>query len=275
MEKVLKNSKVLKSVIHEISEIAGYLWQRGWAERNAGNISVNITDLKSQEIPDPELYPFINLDVSRPELADNFFLVTCTGSRMRAVARKPMKNILIIKLNKEASGYWILTARGLGDPRLPTSELPTHLGIHQMIAARASDEKVVLHTHATELIALTHEKSFCTQAKINKILWSMHPETIMFIPKGVGFVPYSLPGTAEIATETIKTLRNHDVALWEKHGVFAIGKSISDSFDIIDILAKSARIYFMCRSVNIDPEGFTQEQLDELKKITSAYPNQS
>ena len=35
----------------------------------------------------------------------------------------------------------------------------------------------------------------------------MHPETIMFIPDGVGFVPFNLPGSAEIATETVKTLK--------------------------------------------------------------------
>ena len=35
----------------------------------------------------------------------------------------------------------------------------------------------------------------------------MHPETVMFVPKGVGFVPYMLPGSVEIATETLKPLK--------------------------------------------------------------------
>ena len=29
----------------KIAEVAGYLWTNGWAERNGGNITVNITDL--------------------------------------------------------------------------------------------------------------------------------------------------------------------------------------------------------------------------------------
>ena len=99
----------------------------------------------------------------------------------------------------------------------------------------------------------------------------MHPETIMFVPKGIGIVPYILPGSLEIAEETIKALQNHDVALWEKHGVFAIGKSVPDTFDVIDILAKSARIFFMCRSANIIPEGFTEQQLYELKKLSANF----
>lgn len=271
MNKYLKSSKVLKTLIREISEVAGYLWQRGWAERNAGNISVHITEMKEQKIEDLSLYQFFNLPMPYPKLAGTYFLVTGTGKRMRDLARKPMKNALIIKLNGDASGYWIITSKEFADSPLPTSELPTHLGIHHMIAERGSEEKVVLHTHATELIALTHDKKICNQNALNRLLWSMHPETIVFVPKGVGFVPYTLPGSVNIAAKTIKALQNHNVAIWEKHGVFAIGNNVSDTFDVIDILAKSAKIYFMCRSANIIPDGLTDDQLDELKKLAANF----
>jgi len=130
---------------------------------------------------------------------------------------------------------------------------------------------VVIHTHTTELVALTQAKEFCSQDTLNKLLWGMHPETIIFVPKGVGFVPYILPGSAEIAEKTMEALGDHDVVLWEKHGVFAIGKGVSDTFDVIDILAKSAHIFFMCRSVNIIPDGFTDQQLNELRKLTANF----
>ena len=42
--------KKLKSVIKEIAEISGYLWGKGWAARNAGNISVNVTEFIPNEI---------------------------------------------------------------------------------------------------------------------------------------------------------------------------------------------------------------------------------
>jgi len=271
MKDYLNQNKALKRVVSETSEIAGYLWQRGWAERNAGNISVNITDLVQQEIIEFESNPFFKLALTYPKLANQYFFVTGTGRRMRDLARKPMKNALIIKLNGEANGYWITSQKIDGTNFMPTSELPTHLGIHQMIAERGSSEKVVLHTHATELVALTHAKEFCKQDALNKLLWGMHPETIVFVPKGVGFVPYTLPGSVDIAMETIKALEEHDVALWEKHGVFAIGKSIADTFDVIDILAKSARIYFMCRSANIIPDSLTNLQLAELKKLADLF----
>ena len=45
MKRVLEGRPALKEEIDKIAEVAGYLWQNGWAERNGGNITVNITDL--------------------------------------------------------------------------------------------------------------------------------------------------------------------------------------------------------------------------------------
>jgi ribulose-5-phosphate 4-epimerase/fuculose-1-phosphate aldolase len=39
----IRNNKPLIEEIERIAEVAGYLWTKGWAERNGGNISVNIT----------------------------------------------------------------------------------------------------------------------------------------------------------------------------------------------------------------------------------------
>ncbi|MEI8047063.1 MAG: rhamnulose-1-phosphate aldolase [Bacteroidota bacterium] len=271
MKELLNRNKALKKISNEMAEVAGYLWQRGWAERNAGNISVNITEIMDLEISDFSIFPFFSLPTRYPNLSGYCFFVTGTGKRMRDLARKPVKNTLILKLNQEGNGYWILSQKLNDNNFLPTSELPTHLGIHQMIGLRGSAEKVVMHAHTTELITLTQSREFCNEQTINKLLWGMHPETIIFVPKGIGFVPYILPGTADIATETIKALQNHRVALWEKHGVFAIGESLGDTFDVIDILAKSARILFMCRSANIVPDGFSDKQLAELMELSANF----
>jgi len=262
----------LHEIINEVSEIAGYLWQRGWAERNAGNISVNITHLMDDEPEDLGEYPSYPMHSPYPALASGYFFVSGTGKRMRDLARDPMSNALIIHLNKEGSAYHILSkARATLTNFRPTSELPTHLGIHNMILNRGSSEKVVIHTHANELVALTQIKDFCNQEKLNQLLWSMHPETIVFVPGGVGFVPYVTPGTDQIAEETIKVLEKYNVALWEKHGVFAIGESVFDTFDVIDILGKSARIYFLVKSSGHEPQGLTDKQLAILKELANNF----
>jgi len=271
MNIVTKNSS-LETIISEISEVADYLWQRGWAERNAGNISVNVSHIiNNNEINFDDLSYFA-INNSYFELAGKSFLVTGKGKRMRDLARKPLNNIALIILNDTGTGYWVVSQdRDSATIINPTSELPTHLGIHQMIAVRGSHEKVILHTHANELIALTQIPKYCDEKELNKLLWSMHPETMLFVPKGVGFVKYTTPGTEEIAFDTIKILRNFQVALWEKHGVFAIGEDVLDTFDNIDILAKSAKIFFLTKSAGYEPEGLSDKELEKLKVVAANF----
>ena len=45
MKSFLEQYPSAKTEILKAAEVAGYLWQKGWAERNGGNITVNITEL--------------------------------------------------------------------------------------------------------------------------------------------------------------------------------------------------------------------------------------
>jgi ribulose-5-phosphate 4-epimerase/fuculose-1-phosphate aldolase len=50
MNSILENRPALRREVEKIAEVAGYLWTNGWAERNGGNITVNITDLVDDNI---------------------------------------------------------------------------------------------------------------------------------------------------------------------------------------------------------------------------------
>lgn len=41
---ILDNRPGLAHEVEQVAEVAGYLWQKGWAERNGGNITVNVTE---------------------------------------------------------------------------------------------------------------------------------------------------------------------------------------------------------------------------------------
>ena len=49
MKSILEGREQLKAVIDQIAEVTGYLWQKGWAERNGGNITVNVTEFMDDE----------------------------------------------------------------------------------------------------------------------------------------------------------------------------------------------------------------------------------
>ena len=255
----------VEAIILQVANVASYLWDRGWAERNAGNISVNIDHLVDKERCNTEGFPEHALPERYPQLAGKCFFVTGTGKRMRDLPKAPLENALIVQITATGSAYRILSNSPNTEPFLPTSELPTHLAIHQQITERGRKEKVIIHTHANEIVALTHNPKLKTKEAINKLIWGMHPETMVFISKGVGFVPYVMPGSVEIAKQTLLEFHDHDVVLWEKHGIFAIGEEVEDTFDSIDLVSKSAKIWFACKQAGFEPEGLTNEQLAELK----------
>jgi rhamnulose-1-phosphate aldolase len=251
----------LENTIAEIAGTARRLWEKGWAERNAGNISVNITGLISmQELERFDNSQIHSLPAGYSSLAGQILVVTSAGSRMRDLAKDPRNHLCLLKIDTSGANFKQWPEEGLA----PTSELPTHLAVHDMLVRKKSPAKALVHAHATELIALTQIREFCSTEALNHLLWGMHPETIMFVPKGLGFIPFELPGTSGIAEATTKTLEEYPVALWEKHGVLATGTTAADAFDMIDLLAKSARIYFMVKSAGFEPEGLTEEQLKQL-----------
>jgi rhamnulose-1-phosphate aldolase len=254
--------KNLERTFSEIADTARCLWEKGWAERNAGNISVNVTEFLSAEemsslfgMGSPESF-----QGTRYTLGDQVIVVTTAGSRMRDLAKDPRKHLCVLKIDNDGSGYRNLSA----DNGKPTSELPTHLSVHEMLVRTGSAARALVHTHCTELIALTQIRELCSTEKLNRLLWCMHPETILFVPEGLGFIPFEVPGTTGIAGGTVTVLEKHPVALWEKHGVLATGTTVADAFDTIDLLAKSARIYFMVKSAGYEPEGLTEDQLKKL-----------
>ena len=265
--KDLFQKKELKPVFLQVAGVAQYLWERGWAERNAGNFSINLTGFfHERELDRFSTYPFFPLSKEYPELSRTIFLVSGTGTRMRDMANNQAENLCFVYISDSGSAFHIIGENHDGDYVKPTSELITHLAIQQQLLQKKSTEKVVLHAHVTELIALTQLALFKSEEAVNSLLWGMHPETLLFVPDGVGFVPYTLAGTEQIAMATLSKLENHKAVLWEKHGCLAIGNTLHDAFDTLDILAKSAKIYLLCKSTGLDPEGLTPAQLQEIRQ---------
>ncbi len=265
MHEFIAGNSEIPAIREEITEVAGYLWQRGWAERNAGNLSYNITEAMNEMPPGFDFDEARPLGVACPHLAGQMILITGTGTRMRDVWKNMYANTCIIYLNDDGTAYRLLKKPELDHLVLPSSELPSHLAIHDMLRARGRSEKVVVHTHPDHLIALTHIREFCDEERINNMLWSMQPETLVFVMDGLGFVPYLRTGSHEIAQATIEALEDHRVILWEKHGCLAIGNDAHEAFDLIDIADKSAHIFFTCKNAGYEAEGISKKALDALR----------
>ena len=261
MKSILENRSALEREVNKVAEVAGYLWQKGWAERNGGNITINITEYVDDEIRNmPAISDVMPIGVTLPNLKGCYFYCKGTNMRMRDLARWPMDNGSIIRILDDCASYVIIA----DNPVKPTSELPSHLSVHNYLIGKGSTYKASVHTHPIELVALSHNKKFMEKDVATNLLWSMIPETKAFCPRGLGMIPYQLPSSVELAEATIQELAEYDVVFWEKHGVFAVENDVMAAFDQIDVLNKSAQIYIAAKNMGFEPDGMTQEQMKEM-----------
>ena len=236
MKSILVNRQALTYAVNQAAEVAGYLWQKGWAERNGGNITLNITEFVDDEIKSlPAISDVKQIGATLPYLKGCYFYCKGTNKRMRDLARWPMEHGSVIRILDDCASYVIIADH----PVMPTSELPAHLSVHNRLL----------------------EKDVATN-----LLWSMIPETKAFCPRGLGIIPYELPSSVQLAEATIEQLEDYDVAMWEKHGVFAVDVDIMSAFDQVDVLNKSALIYIAAKNMGFEPDGMSQEQMQEMTR---------
>lgn len=261
-------NKEITEEINKVSEIAGYLWERGWSERNAGNLSLNLTDL----VNDLGSFDKNNQTYSKFDLPDEsknmLIFITGRGERLRDLRNQPEKAAGIILIDENAKGFYQIWGGVQGKSFMPTMELTTHLQIHIENIKKKNSEIAVLHTHPTDLISITHHPKFSSDEELlNNALWSMLPEVRVFIPKGVSLVQFTLPGSKELADKTINGFKTRDIVIWSKHGAVACGKDMIEAFDFLDVANKGSLIYMNCLKAGFTPEGLSKDQLKDLEKL--------
>jgi rhamnulose-1-phosphate aldolase len=261
---ILTNRPALEATVMQVAEVAGYLWDKGWAERNGGNITVNITEHVDDAIRAlPPLSPAMAIGTVLPHIKGCYFYCKGNGKRMRDLARRPMDNGSVIRILDDGASYVIVADQ----PVRPTSELPSHLALHDYLIGSGSNYKACLHTHPIEMVAMSHNPNLLGKDVMGHLLWSMIPETLAFAPLGLGIVPYQLPGSVKLAEATLALIRDYDVVMWEKHGVCAVGPDIMEAFDQVDVFNKAATIYLRAKSMGFEPEGMTEEAMREVQDV--------
>ncbi len=240
----------------------GYL--RGWHERNGGNLSYRMLPEEFEAVKDDCSAPkeWIPIGAKVPTLANEHFLVKCTGSYMMNMERDPEHNMGIIVLDEKGENYAIVW--GMEGGMHPTSELPSHLMNLEVVGKRSGGKlRIVYHCHATNIIALTfvlplNDKDF------SHALWEMATECPIVFPAGVGVVPWMVPGGEEIAKATSKLMETYDVAIWAHHGIFVTGPDFDTTWGLIDTVEKSAEILVKVLSMGGKKQTITNENFKEL-----------
>jgi rhamnulose-1-phosphate aldolase len=245
------------------------LWRKGWAERNAGNLSVRLLPEEVGEAFRRD-DPWRPLETAVPDLGGDHLLFTDTGSYMRNVQLEPLRNTDVIEVDANGECFRIVW----GDvERGPTSEIAPHLHVHAARKRASSGaDRAVLHTHPPNLIALSYALALDT-ASLTRLLWQMHTECVVVFPTGCGYVEWRLPGSAELARATGRIMERRSMVLWQYHGIVAAGPDLDSALGLIDTAEKAADIYLKVAALGPVVRRLNHEQLTALARRFGVEPD--
>lgn len=256
------NSKFLEGFVRVTDDA----FKKGWHERNGGNYSYRIKCEEAESVMDSFSFDreFTPIGVDVPNLAGEYFLVTGSGKFMRNVILDPAANICVIQVDETGKNYRIVW--GLTEGGRPTSELPTHLMNHSIKKELTGGRhRVILHSHPTNLIALTFILPLTDEA-FTRELWEMATECPVVFPDGVGVVPWMVPGGRDIALATAELMKKYDVVVWAHHGIFCSGEDFDQTFGLMDTVEKSAEILVKVLSMGGKRQTITAQNFRDLAK---------
>lgn len=216
-------------------------WLQGWHERNGGNLSYRMKEEEIEEVQSflNENSDWVSIGTEVPELANEYFMVTGSGKYFRNIELSFEENVCILKLNEDGTKYKVVY--GLSNGGRPTSELPSHLMNLEVIKRRDQELRVVYHAHPANIVALTFVLPLKDDVFTREI-WEMETECPVVFPKGIGVVPWMVPGGKEIGVKTSEIMKEKDVAIWAHHGMFVCGHDFDETFGLMHTVEKSAEI---------------------------------
>ncbi len=217
------------------------MYAHGWDERNAGNLSLL---LREEELADyldlRAVQRTLPAGFAVPELAGRYFLVTGAGKCFRNVPVSPEENLGIVRVRADGGAAELLW--GLRGGGRVTSEFPAHMMSHRARLAADPENRVVLHCHPTNLLAMTFVHSL-DEREFTRTLWQMCTECVFVFPEGVAVLPWMVCGTNEIGAATAEKMREFQLVVWAMHGVYAAGRTLDECLGLIETVEKAAAVY--------------------------------
>ncbi len=246
--------------VRELVKVSSWLAQKGWSEAGSGNISIRFDQLPPG-LDDLAPGQPIRLPSAAPKLGGRYMLVTPTGGRAREMETELERGVGLFNIMQGGQDMVCVW----GNPAA-TSELAAHIAIQEKLVVIRPEDRVVLHTHPANLIALTHLPRLQDSRAISDALLRMQSEAHILFPDGLRYVSYSTPGSVELGTRSAEELEHSRVLLWHMHGAVATGESLSRALDYLEYIDKMAEIYWILRAAGVHPRGMRDEDIQNSLK---------
>lgn len=252
--------------VQEMIKVTTNMYRLGWDERNGGNISYLLEEEQVLPFVDPaNVLRELPIKFDASKLSGNYFLVTGSGKYFKNVMDAPEENIGLIRV--AADGQKIELLWGLANGAVPTSELPSHFMSHIARLEVDPENRIVMHCHATHLLAMTFSHDLDERA-FTRTLWQMCTECLVVFPEGVSVIPWLIPGSNEIGEATHDKMKETRLVVWPQHGIYGSGKDMDETFGLIETAEKAAQVYTYVMAQG----GIKQTLSDEnLKLLADAF----
>ena len=227
--------------VEEMKKATANMYRLGWDERNGGNISYMLNeDEVSEYLNINRVIRTIPTGFDATELIGKIFIVTGTGKYFKNIEFDPENNLGIIRIANDGTTAELLW--GWKDGGRFTSELPAHLMSHMARLKQDKDNRVVMHCHPTNTLAMTHVHKL-TDKEFTRTIWGMCTECIVVFPDGIGVLPWMLCGNKEIGLATAEKMEEYRLVIWGLHGIYGAGKDMDETFGLIETVEKAAELY--------------------------------
>ncbi len=258
----------LDEILTAIGEAGQRLSDIDACEGAAGNISVCMGWNVEARLLFPTVET-ITLPQPAPELKGKTILVTGSGRRLRDILKEPTANMGVVIVHDDGQTATLYTNPNRLFDHI-TSEFNSHLAVHNdQIKLTGTNFHAIIHAQPTYITYLSHIPRYRNEPYLNSHLMRWEPEFIMNLPKGIGVVPFEIPGSDALKQATVNSLRNHRVVLWCKHGVMARSEiSAKRASDRIEYVETSARYEYLNLVNGEQADGLSQ---DELLQICVAF----
>ena len=194
--------------VQEMMQTTANMYRLGWDERNGGNISYMLDEKEVGEYLDiTKVIRTIPTGFDAKPLIGKIFIVTGTGKYFKNVQFDPENNLGIIRISEDGTTAELLW--GYSDGGRFTSELPAHLMSHMARLSVDPENRIVMHCHPTNTLAMNYIHEL-DEKKITHTLWEMCTECI-----------------------------------WGMHGIYGAGKTMDETFGLIETVEKAAQIYML------------------------------
>lgn len=145
-----------------------------------------------------------------------------------------------------------LNGNVLEGKRKPSSELHLHCEIYK---ARA-DVQGIVHTHSQFASAY---------AVLHKPIPPLIEDMAQVVGGKVCVAQYALPGTIQLAKNSVKALGNKGAVLLANHGVVGVGFNLQEAYKACLLVEKTAHIGLAASSIGV-PFTLSDEDVDWMRK---------